>query len=75
MTQRPQTTLPLLLGFKILNGEKATHSEVSHKDEIKVAAWAKVEKLELQESEVSEKHKTESNKLMELQRRRRHLSK
>lgn len=42
---------------KILGGEKATYSEVSHEDRERIAAWVKAEKERVQGWEGSERHR------------------
>ena len=52
-----QSSSPTIATFKILGDEKATRSEVSHKDEERIAAWAKAEKERVSEWEGSERHR------------------
>lgn len=48
---------PTIASFTILSDEKSTHSEVSHEDEERIAAWAKAEKERVQGGEGSERHR------------------
>ncbi len=45
------------MGFRILGDEKATRSEVSHKDEERIAAWTEAEKERVHGWEGSERHR------------------
>ena len=48
---------PTSASFPIPSDEKATHSEISHRDEERIAAWVKAEKERVQGWESSERHK------------------
>ncbi len=48
---------PTIASFNTASDEKAIHSEVSHKDEERIAAWAKAEKERVQGWEGSERHR------------------
>ncbi|KAK0516490.1 hypothetical protein JMJ35_001093 [Cladonia borealis] len=48
---------PIIASFTIPSDQKATHSEISYKDEERIAAWVKAEKERVQGWEVSERHR------------------
>ena len=48
---------PTIVSSKALSDGKATRPEVSHKDEERIAAWAKIEKERIQGWEGSERHR------------------